>query len=144
MMRSLLSRLSITLALLAFAAILPARVGAQAYQYLTQWGSAGSGNGQFHWPSGVAVDAAGNVYVADRDDNRIQKFTSAGAYLTQWGSRGSSNGQFQYPIGVAVDASDNVYVMEFGSNLIRRIQKFGLAIVPTKSESWGRLKALYR
>jgi DNA-binding beta-propeller fold protein YncE len=39
-----------------------------------QWGSSGSGGGQFYGPTGVAVDQDGNVYVADSDNNRIQKF----------------------------------------------------------------------
>ena len=120
--------------------------------FITQWGSQGSGNGQFGGtgafgnPFGVAVDAAGNVYVADQwggiyDNERSEKFTGDGAYITQWGSRGTGNGQFYEPMGVAVDAAGNVYVVDARNY---RIQKFGLAPVPTKSESWGRLKALYR
>jgi hypothetical protein len=45
--------------------------------YLTQWGSFGSGNGQFNSASGVATDAAGNIYVTDIVNNRVQKFGSA-------------------------------------------------------------------
>ncbi len=48
-------------------------------------------------PYGVATDAAGNVYVADAGNHRIQKFTGTGTYLTQWGSPGSGNGQFNSP-----------------------------------------------
>ena len=60
--------------------------------YLTQWGSYGSGDGQFNYPYGVAVDASGNVYVADLYNHRIQVFTSSGTYLTQWGTQGSGPG----------------------------------------------------
>jgi DNA-binding beta-propeller fold protein YncE len=88
---------------------------------LTQWGSLGTGNGQFNGSIGVAVDSSGNVYVADQYNNRIQKFDSNGGYLTQWGSSGSGNGQFNNPYGVAVDSSDNVYVADENNN---RIQKF--------------------
>jgi DNA-binding beta-propeller fold protein YncE len=88
------------------------------------WGSEGGGNGQFDGPEGVAVDAAGNVYVADTYNDRIQKFTSAGAFLTQWGSSGIGNGQFQGPEDIAVDTNGNVYVADTGHN---RIQKFTLA-----------------
>ena len=74
--------------------------------YLTQWGSYGSGNGQFsYYPSGVAVDGGNNVYVADEYHDRIEKFTSSGSYLTQWGGYGSGNGQFEDPKGIAVTAA---------------------------------------
>jgi tripartite motif-containing protein 71 len=88
---------------------------------VSAWGSGGTGNGQFDRPTGVATDAAGNVYVADAGNNRIQKFSSTGAYLTQWGSEGSGNGQFNGPIGMATDAAGNVYVADAANN---RIQKF--------------------
>src|SRR3989442_10471867 len=109
-MTSCLRRFRISLAFLGLASMLPATVGAQPPVYLTQWGSQGSGNGQFNYPFGVATDAAGNVYVADANNNRIQKFTAAGTYLTEWGSFGTGDGQFDSPQGVATDASGNVYV----------------------------------
>jgi hypothetical protein len=80
-----------------------------------------SGNGQFDFSMGLAVDSSGNVYVADTLNNRSQKFDSNGAYLTQWGSEGYGNGQFSGPYGMAVDSSGNVYVADIGNN---RIQKF--------------------
>ncbi len=89
--------------------------------YLTQWGSLGSGNGQFSSPISVATDVAGNVYVADTDNNRIQKFTGTGTYLTQWGSPGGGNGEFSTPGAVATDAAGNVYVADLNNH---RIQKF--------------------
>ena len=89
--------------------------------FVTAWGTGGSGNGQFAYPYRVATDAAGNVYVADSGNNRIQKFTSTGTYLTQWGTYGTGNGQFYYPWGVATDAAGNVYVAD---TFNERIQKF--------------------
>ena len=50
--------------------------------FLLKWGSNGSGDGQFSLPLGVAVDSAGNVYVADLFNFRIQKFNSSGTFLT--------------------------------------------------------------
>ena len=134
-------RFGITLALLGLASVLPVTVGAQPPIYLTQWGSPGGGNEQFSEPFGVATDAAGNVYVSDYNNNRIQKFTNTGTYLTQWGSEGSGDGQFDRPYGVATDAAGNVYVVDAGNN---RIQKFGDPSTPTKATTWGRLKSLYR
>ncbi len=62
--------------------------------------------------SAVAVDGQGNVYVADSNNYRIQKFDSSGGYLGQWGSCGNGNGQFKGPVGVAVDGLGNVYVVD--------------------------------
>jgi hypothetical protein len=68
------------------------------------------------------VDASGNVYVADTNNQRIQKFDSNGTFITKWGVGGGGNGQFSFPTDVAVDPSGNVYVVD-NPNL-RRIQKF--------------------
>jgi sugar lactone lactonase YvrE len=58
----------------------------------------------------MAVDAAGNIYVADTGNNRIEKFNSAGVYQSQWGTLGSGPGQLNFPVGVAVDLSGNILV----------------------------------
>lgn len=50
------------------------------HQYITQWGSNGSGPGQFFYPKGVAVDSNDIVWVVDQHNCRIQAFTAAGAY----------------------------------------------------------------
>jgi DNA-binding beta-propeller fold protein YncE len=89
--------------------------------YLAQWGSYGSGNGQFADPEGIAVDSSNNVYVVDYGNYRIEKFSSSGRYLTQWGSGGSGNGQFSGPEGIAVDSGNNVYVAD---TLNDRVEKF--------------------
>jgi DNA-binding beta-propeller fold protein YncE len=109
--------------------------------YLTQWGSPGSGDGQFNFPYGVATDADGNVYVADTFNHRIQKFTNTGTYLCEWGSPGSDDGQFDGPFAVATDDAGNVYVTDRGNS---RIQKFNFGSTPTNAASWGHLKSLYR
>ncbi len=85
------------------------------------FGSYGSGDGQFNYPLGVAVDSSGNVYVADAYNDRIQKFNGSGSFIVKWGTYGSGDGQFNYPGGVAVDSSGNVYVADWGND---RIQKF--------------------
>jgi DNA-binding beta-propeller fold protein YncE len=73
------------LAVVIAGVMIPDVASAQAPPYLTQWGTYGTGDGQFNTPEGVAVDGGGNVYVADLYNYRIQMFTSNGIYVTQWG-----------------------------------------------------------
>lgn len=77
-----------------------------------KWGTLGSGNGQFNSPRGVAVDATGNVFVADRTNHRIQVFSPSGAFIRTFGTQGSANGQMNAPNDVAVDAAGNVFVAD--------------------------------
>jgi len=87
----------------------------------------------FLGPSGVAVDASGNVYVADAGDNQIRKISPAGTISTLAGSGDSgaadSTGTaatFNNPTGVALDAAGNVYVADLLNNLIRKVTPAGL------------------
>jgi PKD repeat protein len=71
---------------------------------------------------GLAVDADGNVYVAEWSTNQIQVYTKDGVFLRKWGSRGSKDGYFNGPEGVAVDSQNRwVYVTDHENN---RVQKF--------------------
>jgi sugar lactone lactonase YvrE len=70
--------------------------------YESQFGSSGTGNGQFNGPTGIAIDASGNVYVTDAGNARVEKFDANGNYLSQFGSYGTGNGQFHGPFSVVL------------------------------------------
>jgi tripartite motif-containing protein 71 len=109
-----------------------------------QEGTGGVRGGEFNHPDGVAADAAGNVYVADSDNQRIQKFDSFGNWERTWGKDvvagggtgfevctvatsckqgvvGGLGGEFFNPYDVGTDAAGNVYVVDTSNS---RIQKF--------------------
>jgi DNA-binding beta-propeller fold protein YncE len=69
----------------------------------------------------ITVDEGGNVFVGDRDNDRIQKFDSDGKFICMWGSFGDKEGEFAKPSQVLVDNAGNVYVLDA---LNSRVQKF--------------------
>ena len=73
----------------------------------------------------MAFDSAGNVYVADTLNNRIQKFDANGAYVMQWGTAGAGAGQFAAPTGIAVSAGNQVYVIDLGNSRVQRFTTSG-------------------
>jgi streptogramin lyase len=99
---------------------LPSVAGA-SLSLVTTWGGPGTGQGQFSVPQGVTVDPAGNVYVADENNNRVEKFDSSGRFLLQFGSPGSGPGQFNGPGHLALDPQGNVIVSDEGGY---RVEKF--------------------
>ena len=95
--------------------------GKTQYQFVGTWGTEGSGDGEFVDPSDIATDSAGNVYVTDYMNDRVQKFDSDGNFIAKRGDFGTGNGQFHGPNGIAVDSAGNWYVTERNND---RVQKF--------------------
>jgi DNA-binding beta-propeller fold protein YncE len=93
------------------------------FNFLLEWGSNGTGPGQFDHPHGIGVDSAGMVYVNDLNSPRIQKYDSEGNFIKEWGSKGKDPGQFTPPLEhLFVDRSDNVWLVDGMDN--PQIQKF--------------------
>ena len=91
-------------------------------RFVTQWGSRGSGDGQFESALGMAVDAAGTVYVADHLNERIQKFTPEGKFLAKWRLPG---GPMPQPWDVAVSNDGIVYVPRSDQTIIQKFRTDG-------------------
>jgi RHS repeat-associated protein len=97
-----------------------------SYMGLTAaFGTKGSGNGQLDNPSGIATDSTGNVWVADTANNRVEKFSAAGAFIATYGTLGSGNLQFKGPTGIAIDSAGTVWVADTGNDRIEALTGAG-------------------
>lgn len=111
------------------------------FSFTFNMGSAGGAPGQFSLPEDAAIDSKGNLYVADRQNYRIQKFDPNGTFIRQWGSEGSGPGQFGLgPLGLSIcQAAGPDYVL--ATDAVNRmvsifspdggfIGRFGPAVAP--------------
>lgn len=92
-----------------------------SFGYSSQWGSYGGPI----MPNGVAVDASGDVYIADAKNFAIVKLARNGSFLASWGSYGSGSGQFSNPEGIALDASGDVFVSDSVNNNVQKFTNTG-------------------
>jgi sugar lactone lactonase YvrE len=89
---------------------------------LAEFGRKGSKLGQLRSPSGIAVDAAGNVWVVDRGNDRVQEFAPDGTPIAAFGEHGSAPGQFIEPVGISVDCHGLVTVGDSDNNRVQTFQ----------------------
>ena len=106
-------------------------------KFIKSWGSTGSANGQFNTVHGIAVDAQGNVYVADSGNKRIQVFDSEGTFKTQYANVGApaaiciTPGAHQYLYSSNsnppedIDMSGEIYKMELDGRILGKFGKAG-------------------
>ncbi len=85
----------------------------------------GGAPGQFTNPRGLALDPTGNLFVADVDNNRIQRFDSTGAFVTSWGFTGSYSGQFRSPLDVATEGTNTVFVADMRNGRVVKFSSTG-------------------
>ncbi len=114
------------------------------WSYKGSWGEFGMGDGDFIYPSGIAVapEPGGDVYVADTNNHRIQYFKgtgySIGSFKGAWGNRGSGDGDFYYPVGVDVARNTKyVYVADRSNHRIQYFTTTGQFL--GKWGKWGDL-----
>lgn len=113
------------------------------YIYRTTFGSLGSGNGQVSKPTGAAVDAEGNLWVADTENNRVEEFSSGGTFVQKFGTLGTGNGQLKKPTGITVDGEGNLWVVDSGNNRVEKFSRAGVYLSQFGSEGAGYLNGAY-
>lgn len=97
-------------------------------------GTPGHEPGQFGWPTDVAEDSEGNIYISEYGDNdRIQKFSPTGEFLLQWGGTGEELGQFRRPQSIAIDGEDHIFVSDACNHRIQVFDTQGKLI-----DHWGQ------
>lgn len=74
-------------------------------RFVKEWGTKGSGPGQFSEPHTIAIDSRGRLFVGDRENNRIQIFDQSGRFLEEWR-------QFGRPSGIVITKDDTIYVAD--------------------------------
>ncbi|ETX08526.1 6-bladed beta-propeller [Candidatus Entotheonella palauensis] len=109
--------------------------------YITEFGRgvsaaqahADAADGAFMWPTAIALDRAGNVYVSDEWFNRISRFTKNGEWIGKWGTPGDGDGELNRPSGLALDQDDNLYVVDSQNHRIQKFDNNGVFIA-----KWGK------
>jgi DNA-binding beta-propeller fold protein YncE len=81
-------------------------------QVITRLGRRGAGDGEFNFPTYVAIDSQERVYVSDSLNFRVQEFSADFQFIRQIGSQGDAPGYFAQPKGLAVDGDDHLYVVD--------------------------------
>ncbi len=113
----------------------------KALKFVQAFGGPGGGPGQFLNPQGISVDPAGNVYVADTGNHRVQKLDSQGRYLAEIGGFGWEQSQFNRPTGLSAREGLNIYVVDSEN---KRVQRFDrslnyLSSIPVSPEEEERM-----
>ena len=100
-------------------------------------GGRGTGKGEFDSPHGIAADRPGNIYIADTNNGRIEKFSPSGVYIASLGVKGTGYGQLGEPNGLAVDSAGNIYVADAFNHRVQKVAPDGTVIDEWKGPDPG-------
>jgi hypothetical protein len=92
----------------------------------------------FRSPYDFVLDSAGNMYILDAGDNRVQKLSPEAQFLKSFGRRGQGPGEFQSPFSLAVDDRDRLYVFDTGNTRIQVLNTEGQTIETIKFASYSQ------
>jgi tripartite motif-containing protein 71 len=100
--------------------------------FLGAFGRIGKAEGELDFPTDVALDAEGNLYVVDSNNDRVQKLTRDGKPLASWGGSGSGPGQLDKPLGIALAPDGQIYVTDTKNNRVQKLDPAGKPVA-----RWG-------
>jgi RHS repeat-associated protein len=106
-------------------------------EYLAQFGKSGTGNGQFKTPEDVALDTAGDVWVADAGNNRLQEFNTKNEYLAQYSDLNETPVLMKSPDGIAFDSFGDVWVADTKSARVDELTSAGKYVTSFGTEGTG-------
>lgn len=102
------------------------------------FGKRGGGDGEFNYPTHLAIDGNGDVYVMDTLNCRVQIFNKDGKFLAKFGSMGNAIGSFMKPKGIAVDSDGHIWVSDGLRNSIQVFDRSGKLLLIFGKKGIGR------
>ena len=106
-------------------------------EYVSHWGTNGSGDGELDRPAGLAI-RDDVLYIVDSRNHRVQKLTKDGRFLLNWGKLGSGEGEFDSPWGITLDQDGDVYVADHKNNRVQKFTSEGRFLAQFGSYGTGR------
>jgi hypothetical protein len=101
---------------------------AEDFTYLRQFGSYGSGDGQFDNPLGITIGSNETIYVTDQLNDRVEMLDSQGNYIDKFGSNRTGNGQFSFPLDLALGDDGKIFVADSYNYRVQIFQEPSFAI----------------
>jgi DNA-binding beta-propeller fold protein YncE len=95
------------------------------YTFVRTIGVRGTADGEFNYPTNIAIDAEGNIYVVDTGNFRVQVLNADGKFIRSIGKIGDTPGSFARPKGIAIDSEGHLYVVDTAFQNIQIFDKEG-------------------